>query len=671
MDGIISTIKQNCRRCYTCVRDCPAKAIRIEDGQASVVAERCVGCGNCTMVCSQNAKAYVSGVESSVALLQQGAEVAALIAPSFPVGFSLPPAKVIGALREAGFKYVVEVAYGADLVNQACHDYLRDHPAGIHIASACPAVVEYVRKYHPALTEHIMPIVSPMVATALAVKQRYGNDVHCVFIGPCVAKKSEMLDPQLGGVIDEVLTLDELTAVFAARKVDPTRSLEGDVDPPYAGMARIYPIPGGMLESAGIGEGILDPRLIVVSGRTNVLDALAALPTDDGESTLLVEALMCKGCYAGPGVKNDTPAVLRRRQVAEFASSSLHRQLDGSLPEHVDGEHVVDLTRIFTPSDQRGDEPTEDEIREILGRTNKFFPEDELNCGACGYRTCRDKATAVYEGMAEETMCLPFILDQAERVCHELNVPWSNLRDVHRHLINSEKLASMGQMAAGVAHELNNPLSTILLYAHILQRKLKDRDDLNHDLVLMAEESNRCKKIIGNLLDFARQSRVRIESVSIEELVTSAADGAACNLPPGPDTGVRIAVEVTPGLRADLDRDQMTQVLVNLIKNGVEAMEDHKGTVLVKAYEIPETHRVHFSVADQGSGIPAGAKDKVFQPFFTTKSIGKGTGLGLPISYGIVKMHNGNIWFESEPDAGTTFHVEIPITRASGERSPR
>jgi signal transduction histidine kinase len=187
----------------------------------------------------------------------------------------------------------------------------------------------------------------------------------------------------------------------------------------------------------------------------------------------------------------------------------------------------------------------------------------------------------------------------------------------------------------------------------------------------MAEESNRCKKIIGNLLDFARQSRVRIESVSVEELVASAADGAACNLPPGPDTGVSIAVEVAPGLQADLDRDQMTQVLVNLIKNGVEAMEGRKGTILIKAYEIPETHRVHFAVSDQGSGIAAGAKDKIFQPFFTTKSIGKGTGLGLPISYGIVKMHNGNIWFDSEPDTGTTFHVEIPMTRASDERTIR
>jgi C4-dicarboxylate-specific signal transduction histidine kinase len=241
--------------------------------------------------------------------------------------------------------------------------------------------------------------------------------------------------------------------------------------------------------------------------------------------------------------------MLRRRRVTEFAANSLRRQDEGALPPHEPDTQRLCLSRRFEPNDQRSQGPTEDEIREILSRTNKFFPEDELNCGACGYPTCRAKAIAVYEGMAEEAMCLPFIIDQSERVCNELNVPWSNLRDVHRHLINSEKLASMGQMAAGVAHELNNPLSTILLYAHILQRKLKDRDDLDHDLKLMAEESERCKKIIGNLLDFARQSRVKIETVSIEELVTAAADAAACNLPPGPEHEVDIVVDVTRACR--------------------------------------------------------------------------------------------------------------------------
>ena len=681
MDGIITTIKQNCRRCYTCVRDCPAKAIRIEDGQASVVTERCISCGNCTMVCSQDAKAYASGVEGALRLLEQGSEVmrggpvAALLAPSFPVGFSVPPTQVIGALRDAGFTYVIEVAYGADLVNEACREYLRENPTGLHIASACPAVVEYVRKYHPAFTSRIMPIVSPMVATALAVKERYGQNVRCVFIGPCVAKKAEIVDPEVAGVIEEVLTLPELARVFAARGVDPAKADPGDFDPPHAGSARIYPIPGGLFDSAGIGDGLRDPRLVVVSGKDEAVETLAGFPVgppeEEDNGLLLFEALMCRGCYAGPGVESKEPVVARGRRVAEFASNSARRQAHGTLPAY-EAEHAhIDLSRGFTPADQRTQKPTEEEIRDILARTNKYFTEDELNCGACGYATCRAKAAAVFAGMAEEAMCLPFIIDQAERVCHELNVPWNNLRDVHSHLINSEKLASMGQMAAGVAHELNNPLSTILLYSHILQRKLQDRDDLDHDLNLLAEESARCKKIIGNLLDFARQSRVRIENTSVEQLVTSSVDGALAAIPAGPNTHVNVTVDVTPGLRADLDRDQMTQVLVNLIKNGAEAMEGRSGAIRVAAAPCPTPDACASASPTRGPASPANARDKIFQPFFTTKSIGKGTGLGLPISYGIVKMHNGNIWYDTEPGVGTTFYVEIPITRKGVERSAK
>lgn len=669
MEGVISTIKQNCRRCYTCVRDCPAKAIRIEEGQASVVTERCISCGNCTLVCSQGAKAYRSGVEQTLLLLDQGDPVAALLAPSFPIESSAPPERIIGALRELGFTYVVEVAHGADLVNRACHEYLRQHPQGLHITSACPAVVEYVRKYRPDLTDCIIPVLSPMAATALAVKQRYGHEVRTVFIGPCVAKKAEILDPELKGLVDEVLTLAELGKLFAAREVNPAGAEPSTFDPPYAGRGRMYPIPGGLLESADIGEGVLDPRLIVVSGKDEILETLQRLDPEEPEGLLLVEALMCRGCYSGPGVDSPEPAVDRRRKVAAYAAESLRRQEKGDAPGPDPGLNAQALARRITPDDRRSKEPSEEEIREILARTNKFFPEDELNCGACGYPSCRAKAIAVYEGMAEESMCLPFLVEQLERVCSELHVPWCNLRDIHRHLINSEKLASMGQMAAGVAHELNNPLSTILLYAHILQRKLNDREDLSHDLQLMAEESERCKKIIGNLLDFARQSRVKLEPVKVEQLIASAIDAAACYLPAEPEHAIRIESEVTPDLVADLDRDQMNQVLVNLIKNAIEAMEGTSGVIRIWAQPTPQGDRVRFAVSDQGCGIPEAARDKIFQPFFTTKSIGKGTGLGLPIAYGVVKMHSGNIWFDTEPGVGTTFYVEIPMTRPDTERS--
>ena len=671
---IITTIKQNCRRCYTCVRDCPAEAIRIEDGQAFVVDERCIACGNCTLVCSQNAKAYLSGLERASWLLEEDAPVAALLAPSFPAGFSAPAGQLVGAFKAAGFDYVVEVAQGADLVSRAYADYLDENPTGVHIATACPAVAEYVRKYHPGLVDRLVPIVSPMIATALAVKELYGEHVRCVFVGPCVAKKAEARDPLLEPVIDEVLTLQEAHRLLAARGADPAKAAEAAWDEPAAGRARVFPLPGGLLESAGMDRGMLDPDVLVVAGHDETVEVLGSLAEADTGQTLLVEALMCRGCYCGPGISSSEPGLLRKRRVGEYVAECRRREAEAAaLPaaEEDEDERLaaafpsLELRRVYTPDDQRLTEPTEEEIREILARTNKFYPEDELNCGACGYPTCRAKAVAVHCGMAEDAMCLPFMIDQAERVCMELNVPWSEMRDVHRHIINTEKLASMGQMAAGVAHELNNPLSTILLYTHILGKKLKDRDDLDHDLKLVAEESERCKKIVGNLLDFARQSRVHVENVDVRDVVQQAVDSASATQQP---TGheVNLLVDVAPDLRADLDRDQMTQVLVNLVKNGIEAMEGRGGVVLVSAHEVEGGGRIHISVQDEGAGIPPSARDKVFQPFFTTKSIGKGTGLGLPISYGIIKMHNGTIWFDTETDRGTTFHVELPSTHAGG-----
>ena len=671
---IITTIKQNCRRCYTCVRDCPAEAIRIEDGQAFVVDERCIACGNCTLVCSQNAKAYLSGLERTTWLLEEDAPVAALLAPSFPAGFDAPAGQLVGAFKAAGFDYVVEVAQGADLVSTAYAEYLQANPEGVHIATACPAVNEYVRKYHPELVDRLVPIVSPMVATALAVKELYGEDVHCVFIGPCVAKKAEARDPLLPPVIDEVLTLQEAHRLLAGRGADPATAAEAGWDEPAAGRARVFPLPGGLLESAGLDRGMLDPDVLVVAGHDETVEVLGSLEAADTGQTLLVEALMCRGCYCGPGISSSEPGLLRKRRVGEYVAECRRQEAEAAALRTADEDEDerlaaafpgLDLSRAYTPDDQRLPEPTEEEIREILARTNKFFPEDELNCGACGYLTCRDKAIAVYSGMAEDAMCLPFMIDQAERVCMELNVPWSEMRDVHRHIINTEKLASMGQMAAGVAHELNNPLSTILLYTHILGKKLKDRDDLDHDLKLVAEESERCKKIVGNLLDFARQSRVHVESVDVRDVIQQAVDSAAATQQPSGHE-VDLVVDVAPGLRADLDRDQMTQVLVNLVKNGIEAMDGRDGTVLVTAREVEAGGRVHIAVSDEGGGIPVSARDKVFQPFFTTKSIGKGTGLGLPISYGIIKMHNGTIWFDTETDRGTTFHVELPSTHAGG-----
>jgi signal transduction histidine kinase/iron only hydrogenase large subunit-like protein len=656
--GVIQTILQNCRRCYSCVRECPAKAIKIVDGQASVVTERCIACGNCTVVCSQNAKAYASGIERTNELLAGGGPVVAMVAPSFPADDCGQDAgRLVGALRKLGFSHVVEVAFGADLTNRAYQAYIKDHPTGTRLATACPAVIEYVRKYMPDLLSCLVPIVSPMIATAMAVKAQYGQNHACVFIGPCVSKKLEMSDPQVPAVVDAVLTFDELRRLLTECQVHIESATPSEFDPPRAGTGRLYPLIGGLLKGAGLERSSLNAEVMAVSGAAEILDVLADLSPNDPQP-LFIEPLMCRGCCNGPAMRGDNRRPQRKRRVADYVKARME-EVDANPTELPD----LALHRSFTVDDQRLQEPTEQEIRVILARTNKFTVEDELNCGACGYETCRAKAVAVSRGFAEEAMCLPFMIEQAERVCHELNVPWPNLKDIHRHLINTEKLASMGQMAAGVAHELNNPLGTILLYTNLLARKLKERPDLDHDLKLLVDEANRCKKIIGNLLDFARQNRVQLEKTNIADLFQRVVEDSLFTLrDTGP--GLRITCEAPPDLCVDLDKDQISQVLINLVKNGIEAMEGNPGEVRLTAVDEPRPGLARMTVSDQGRGIAPEARDKVFQPFFTTKSLGRGTGLGLPIAYGIVKMHGGRIWFDSEPGQGTTFIIELPKTQS-------
>ncbi len=624
-------------------------------------------------MCSQHAKTYASGLEKTTEMLRSGKPIAALLAPSFPAEFpEIAPGQIVAALKKAGFTHVIEVAYGADLVSAAYRKFLENHPRETWIASACPAIVEYIRKYHPVLTPRLIPVVSPMIATALAIQEIYPG-ASFIFIGPCIAKKLEAQDPLLPAVVDEVLTFRELRVLFQQRNIFSEGMQHFPFDPPGAGLGRAFPLIGGLIKSARLAGDLLDSRLIEASGQEEVSEVFKDLEKKEIKP-LLVEALMCRGCHDGPGLSKRGHRLNRK----EFVKKYIHRTWREDPRPEASGAGIIgdpapappiSLERKFSPEDHRFQEPMEEEIRAILARTNKFSPADELNCRACGYDTCRAKAVAVYHGMAEEAMCLPFMIEQAERVCHELKIPWQEIREVHRHLINTEKLASMGQLAAGVAHELNNPLGTIILYTNLLQRKLTERSDLSHDLKLLVDEANRCKKIVGGLLDFARQNRVRTEQVHLGEMLKRLVQDSF-NADRLAQRGMRIILEEgVQAPTADVDPDQLTQVMVNLIKNGLEAMEGKGGEVRVKAEEMAETQRVHITVTDQGCGIPAEDRERIFQPFFTTKNIGKGVGLGLSICYGIVKMHRGNIWYDSVVGQGTTFHIELPKTQPMPGRS--
>ncbi|MBN2383281.1 4Fe-4S binding protein, partial [bacterium] len=193
-EPLVTTIKERCRLCYTCVRECPAKAIRIEKGQAEVLVDRCIGCGNCVKVCSQKAKKVRSSISEVEAILDLGNTVhlIAIVAPSFPAEFSdMGYNSLVGMVRALGFQYVLEVASGADAVAAALKRQINKDPTQSYIDTSCPAIVAYILKYHPNLVSALSPVVSPMVATARIARKIYGQESKVVFIGPCIAKKNE------------------------------------------------------------------------------------------------------------------------------------------------------------------------------------------------------------------------------------------------------------------------------------------------------------------------------------------------------------------------------------------------------------------------------------------------------------------------------------------------
>ncbi|MFW6170322.1 MAG: [Fe-Fe] hydrogenase large subunit C-terminal domain-containing protein [Planctomycetota bacterium] len=662
----VETIGERCRRCYTCVRECPSKAIRIQEGQAGVIPERCVGCGNCVRVCSQNAKRAVGTAGEVGVLLSNGRPTAACIAPSFPAEFSeITPETLVGMVRSLGFDYVHEVGFGADLVAARYRDLMDDDQDGRrHIATTCPAIIAYVEKYVPSEAASLVPIVSPMVATGRALKRVHGNEVQSVFIGPCIAKKREARSPEVGDAVAEALTFAELREMFQVAGLEPHAVEASEFDPPRAGLGAIFPVSRGLLQNAGVKEDLVSSTVVATDGRQSFVDALKEFQSKTLDVRLL-EVLACNGCIMGAGMATRAPKFSRQSRISAYTRRRLQQADQQAWRESVASFSDLDLSRGFHAEDQRFPEPDPETLRNILAQMGKHEPEDELNCGACGYDTCREHAIATHKGLAESEMCLPFSVDQLHQTVEELRLSHEQLASAQTALMQSEKLASMGQLAAGIAHEVNNPLGVVLMYAHLLLDEQEGESPMREDLAMIAEQADRCKKIVSRLLHFARQNKIFREQTDVIELLQRSTK------PIIPPDGIEVIVSHDIKHRtAEIDRDQMLQVLTNLITNACDAMPDG-GRVRVAARDTDA--EVIIEVSDSGIGIAEEHRTRIFDPFFTTKQIGVGTGLGLAVTYGIVKMHCGDIRVESNTDpekgpTGTTFILSLP--RHQTQESP-
>jgi len=273
---LVFTVKDRCRVCYTCVRECPVKAIRIVNGQAEVMSERCIGCGNCVRVCSQGAKIFLHSQAEVKELLEGSDPVAALIAPSFPAEFEeiSDYHLFIGMVRALGFEYVCEVGFGADMVARRYAEIMNKPTDKGIITSDCPSVTFYIRHYYPHLVDRLAPIVSPMVALNRCVKAEYGENIKTVFIGPCIAKKAESSE------VDEALTFTELREMFYEYDITPQNASPSEFDPPYAGKGAIFPVSRGLLQTTNIREDVTERNIIIAEGSPSFKEAVREF--DDG-----------------------------------------------------------------------------------------------------------------------------------------------------------------------------------------------------------------------------------------------------------------------------------------------------------------------------------------------------------------------------------------------------
>jgi len=398
----IFTEKARCQDCYKCVRECPVKAIQVVDDSAAVMPERCVYCGNCVNVCPVGAKKVRDDLGRAKQLLKRKAKVVVSLAPSFISEFpGVAPGQLIHALRELGFAAVSETALGAEEVTAACAVALENGGPGAYLSTACPTVVELIRRYHPDQIPSLTRLVSPLLAHCKLLQREYGADIGIVFIGPCISKKLEAdARPEL---LDVVLTFADLHRWLEERGIDPVTepSFEGDVFVPKVAMdGALYPADGGMNRGLAHRQNTQDVKFMAFSGIHYLQEAMAGLRGHDFKQKLFLELLACEGgCVNGPQTGKTCGTALKWLQVLDYASEPATPLLTPSL----------DLFSETHASPVLGTTHEAMDIIRALRRLGKTQPEDELNCGGCGYDTCRNLAAALLDGWAEPNMCVSYM----------------------------------------------------------------------------------------------------------------------------------------------------------------------------------------------------------------------------------------------------------------------
>lgn len=407
----IITQTDRCRKCYSCVRNCPVKALKLEDTHTEIIFERCIGCGNCLGTCPQKAKLVADKVGVTEQLLNAPTPVIAVLGCSFPTFFhSVSPGKLVTGLKKLGFAEVHEGAYGSELIAPAYARAMEESTLPL-ISSHCSAVVDLIERHYPKLVSNLVPVVSPMVAMGRFLKRVHGPEAKVVYISSCIAARFEIQSDEAQGAIDVVLTYQELEGMFRSRSINLHALTEQYFDGIQPRLGRLFPITAGTFRAFSIATDPLDTEIVTASGEVNVMGIIGDLAAARITPKIADLRFCYHGCIGSPGENKELTEFYKRKLIINHYNRALPYR---TAPRYLSAQEPLEVSRSFQTRHVRLPSPRGGEIKSILQSTNKFTRKDELNCRACGYGTCREYAVAVFQGLANLEMCLPYNVQQLE-----------------------------------------------------------------------------------------------------------------------------------------------------------------------------------------------------------------------------------------------------------------
>jgi iron only hydrogenase large subunit-like protein len=477
----IYTERRECQDCHKCIRECPVKAIRVQDGYARVVAEMCVLCGNCIVACPSNAKQVRNDLPRVKELFASGRRVVASLAPSFVAQFpAVRAGQLIHALKKLGFFAVSETALGAQHVSASVMQLMQEETGHVWISSACPVVVDFVAKYHPECQSNVSALLSPLLTHCKMLRAHYGDEIAIVFIGPCIAKKKEAEEhPEL---LDVVLTFEDLENWLEEENIKLPALVDSEDDRFALDEARegaLFPIEGGMTLGITRGGAVNSSQVMSFSGIANVEQALKGIAEWRPEHNIFLELTACAGsCVNGPKAARNLSIAKRRFDVLQYAKPA----------DDAPRSENLAWTRPYAASPVPREELSDFEISEALRTVGKHSAEDELNCGGCGYESCRDFARALIARNAERMMCATYTRKLAQKKANALlrKMPSAVvIVDEQLKIIecNANFLRLFSEDVEQEKDLENTALDAVIPFSSLFQRVLESGEDIvNHDI---------------------------------------------------------------------------------------------------------------------------------------------------------------------------------------------